>query len=374
MRQSIDLTGKYLLPGFSDLHAHLLLHPWDEKGNIRPRWDRPSIEQMLRSFLAAGVTTIRDPGSETEAAVTFRKLLADGTLAGPELFTCGRILNDSDFDPEPFMPVHDAAAVRREIRWQKAAGVDCIKVYSSMKPDLLKVAIDEAHAAGLPIIGHLQRTSWAQAAELGIDGVEHPAWWSSTGGSMFDRVIWLASLTDDEIRATARTLAAHHVVVDPTLIAMETKFFGDEHMNDDLSSVPPLHARGWRTGAFTRDWTPAQFAAAKRQWPKLLSITKALHDAGVVLTVGTDTPGPWIVPGASVHREMQLLHDAGLPNMDVLRAATWNAAVALRRTDRGALRPGLRADLVVLDADPLADIRNTSKVSLVVKGGRVVVP
>jgi imidazolonepropionase-like amidohydrolase len=372
--KTVDIDGRFLLPGFSDLHAHLFLHPWDEKGNIRPRWDRASIEQMLRTLLAYGVTTIRDPGSETEAAITLRGMLAKGDIAGPQLFTCGRILNDSDFDPEPFQPVHDATAVRREIRWQKAAGVDCIKVYSSMKPELLKVAIDEAHALGLPVIGHLQRTTWAQAAELGIDGVEHPAWWSPSGGSLFDRVTWLESLSSDEITSTAKALAAHHVVMDATLIAMETKFFGDEHLHDPLALVPPLHARGWAAGAFTRDWTPAQFAAAKKAWPKLLSITKAMHDAGVVITVGTDTPTPWIVPGESVHREMQFLHDAGLSNMEVLRAATSNAAAALHLTDRGAIRPGMRADLVVLEANPLPAIENTKRIVYVMKAGTLYEP
>jgi imidazolonepropionase-like amidohydrolase len=367
--RSIDASGKFVLPGFTDLHAHILLHPWDEQGNIRPRWDRPSVEQMLRTFLAFGVTTIRDPGSETEAAVTLRALLAKGALTGPSLVTCGRILNESAFDPEPFMPVRNADAVRREIRYQKAAGVDCIKVYGSMSPELVKVAIDEAHALGLPVLGHLQRTTWARAAELGIDGVEHPASWSPDGGGLFDRVTWLESLDPASIAAMARTLAERHVIVDPTLVAMETKFFGDEHRNDDLSLVPPLHARGWKAGAFTRDWTPEQYGAAKKAWPKLLSITKALHDAGVVLTVGTDTPTPWIVAGASVSREMQLLHDAGLSNMEVLRAATANAALALKRPDLGAVKSGMRADLVVLDADPLADLRNTGKVFAVVKGG-----
>lgn len=372
--RTIDLTGKYLLPGFSDLHAHLWLHPYDEKGELAPRWDRPSIEQMLRTLLASGVTTIRDPGAETEAAITLRTMLHDGKVVGPELLTCGRILNDSDFNAEPFQPTRDAAAVRREIAWQKAAGVDCIKVYASMRPPLLKVAIDEAHAAGLPIIGHLQRTTWSQAAELGIDGVEHPAWWSPEGGDMFSRVTWLESLDEAEIKTTAATLAKHHVFVDPTLIAIETKFFGDEHLQDDVSLAPPLHTRGWPAGMFTRGWTAAQYAEAKKAWPKLLAITKALHDAGVVLTVGTDMPGPWIVQGASVAREMALLHDAGLSNMEVLRAATSDAALSLRKSDRGAVRDGMRADLVVLRADPLADIRNTAAVALVVRGGVVFEP
>lgn len=372
---TIDGTGKFLIPGLTDLHAHLFLHPWDEKGNIRPRWDRASIEHMLRTLLAFGVTTIRDPGAETEAAVTLRAMVASGKVRGPTIVTCGRILNQSDFDVEPFTPVHSADDMRREIRWQANAGVDCIKIYSSVRPELAKVAIDEAHRLHLPIIGHLQRTTWTEAASLGIDGVEHPAPWSPEGGDMFARVTWLEHLDNQAIDDMIAALAKHHVVVDPTLIAMATKFDPAKWSKSaDVALAPELHRRGWPAGAFTRDWTPEQFAAAQRAWPKLLALTKRIHDGGVIMTVGTDMPGPWIVPGASVHDEMLLLHDAGFTPMEVLRAATANAAVALRRSDIGSIRVGARADLVLLNRNPLDDLRNTRSIRLVVKGGTAYLP
>ena len=93
-------------------------------------------------------------------------MVAKGALPGPDITTCGRILNSSNFDPEPFQPVHSEEEIRREIRWQKAAGVDCIKVYSSMTPDFVRVAVDEAHKNGLPVIGHLQRTTWTEAKSI----------------------------------------------------------------------------------------------------------------------------------------------------------------------------------------------------------------
>jgi imidazolonepropionase-like amidohydrolase len=362
-------SGKFLIPGLTDLHAHLFLHPWDEKGEIRPRYDRPSIEQMLRTLLAFGVTTVRDPGAETEAAVTLRNAVNSGKLRGPTIVTCGRILNQSDFDPEPFTPVHTADDMRREIRWQAAAGVDCIKVYSSVQPEMLKVAIDEAHKLGLPIIGHLQRTTWTEAANLGIDGVEHPAPWSREA-DMFGRVAWLEHLDEKEIDEMIAALAKHHVVVDPTLIAMATKFDPAKWSRSaDVALAPELHRRGWSAGAFTRNWTPEEFAAAQRAWPKLLTLTKKIHDGGVTMTVGTDMPTPWIVPGASVHDEMLLLRDAGLSPMEVLRAATSNAAIALRRDDIGSIRVGARADLVLLTKDPLEDLRNTRAIALVIHNG-----
>src|SRR5262249_46209897 len=137
----------------------------------------------------------------------------------------------------------------------------------------------------------------------------------------------------------------------------------------NLALAPELHRRGWAAGAFTRTWTPEQFAEAQRAWPKLLALVKRIHDGGVTMTVGTDTPTPWIVPAASVHDELLLLQDAGLSPMEVLRAATANAAIALRRRDIGAIQVGARADLVLLDKNPLEDLRNTRAIALVIHNG-----
>jgi len=382
----VPLGGRFVVPGFIDLHAHVMLHAWDERGQIRPRWDRAAALELLHDLLAFGVTTIRDPGSETEAAVTLRRAIADGRVEGPTLFTAGRMLNASPFDAEPFAPVRDADDVRREIRWQAALGVDAIKVYSAMPPALVRVAIEEAHAHRLPVIGHLGATTWTEAAALGIDGVEHAAPWSRAylpkarqaayDGSLFGRVAWLEALDVDgpEIAAMADALVAHDVTVDPTLIAMWTKLFGDvAARGPDLARAPALHRAGWAAGSFTRGWTAAQYRRAHAAWPKLLALVGKLWRRGVRITVGTDTPTPWVVPGASVHDEMALLHDAGLPPLEVLRAATANAARALGRGDSlGTLAPGKRADLVVLARDPVADIRNTRSIERVYRGGVLV--
>jgi imidazolonepropionase-like amidohydrolase len=381
----IDATGQFLIPGLADMHAHLFEHGRDEKGNIRPRYDRATLEQALRAFLDFGVTTIRDPGAETEAAVMIRNMVAKGALAGPDITTCGRILNSSNFDPEPFQPVHSEEDIRREIRWQKAAGVDCIKVYSSMPPDFARVAIDEAHKNGLPIIGHLQRTTWTEAARMGIDGVEHAAPWSSAyvaeparaayDNSMFGRVYWLEHLDEKAIDEMVGELAKHHVVVDPTLMAMVTKLYGDDPRwteNPDLKFAPPLEVKSWKSFSFTSDWTPEQYRAAHAAWPKLLRLTKKLFDAGVPLVAGTDTPTPWIIPGASLHDELRLLHEAGIPNMDVLRIGTARGQGA----GGGAqmIAPGAPANLVLLANNPLQEIANTRSIVMVIKRGEIVTP
>lgn len=305
----VPLAGRFVTPGFVDMHIHVLNHPWDEAGNIRPRWDRDGVIQMLGMLLDYGVTTIRDPGSETEAAVSWRGALARGDVRGPVLFTAGRILNSSDFDPEPFMPVKNDDDIRREISWQAAMGVDAIKVYAGMPPAMVKLVVDEARKYGLPALGHMQRTTWTEGAELGIDTVEHPAPWSKSylpadkqtayTENMFGRVYWLENvdLEGPEVAAMLAALRKHDVTVDPTLVAIWTKFFGDVAPNGpDIAKAPAVYRNGWSNGSFTASWTPAQYEKGHAAWPKLLAWTNRLWKAGIRLSVGTDTPTPWIVP------------------------------------------------------------------------------
>lgn len=383
----VDGRGRYVMPGLVDMHAHIAGDVLTEQGQPGDRWEREIALPFLRTFLQFGVTTIRDPGAITADAILLRRLLADGQVAGPQLFTAGRILIHSNFRPPGFAPVQDTAEVRNEIQWQALAGVVFVKVYASMPADLVAVAIEEAHRLGLPVIGHLQRTTWTEAARLGIDGLEHAAPWSSAyltdtrrAGApegMLGRVYWLQHLDEGRIEEMIAALSQHQVVVDPTLMAtMYTKFWADDPRwteNPDLGYVPERLRRGWAAGGATRDWTPTQFAEAKRTWPTLLRLVKRMHDAGVPLVAGTDTPTPWIVPGASLHDELRLLHDAGIPALQVIQIATSNAARALRREQEfGAIRAGLRADLVVLSKNPLDDIANTRAIAIVVQGGRIV--
>jgi imidazolonepropionase-like amidohydrolase len=205
----IDGQGRYVIPGLIDMHAHVAGDVLNERGEPGDRWDREIALSFLRTFLQFGVTTIRDPGAITADALLLRQLLATEKIVGPQFFTAGRILNNSNFRPPGFAPVHNEADVRSEIRWQALAGVDFIKIYSSMPPHLTAVAIEEGHRLGLPVIGHLQRTTWTEAARLGIDGLEHVAPWSvayvkedaraAMPEGMFARVYWLQNLNHGQI-------------------------------------------------------------------------------------------------------------------------------------------------------------------------------
>ncbi len=387
----IDATGKFVLPGFVEMHAHLLLHPWDKEGQILPQFDRAAAERFLKLLLGHGITTVRDPGAPTEAAVVLRKRVAAGEIVGPRIFTAGRIINASPFNPEPFQPVQNAEDVRAEIRYQKSVGVDLVKVYGAMSPELLKVAIDEAHALKLPVIGHLGATNWKEAAELGIDGVEHPAAWSwdeiapsrrerPNERGLLDRVAWLERLdpTAEAVQAMAQALARHEVAVDPTLIAMHSKFWGNDPrylQHPRLALMPEVFRAGWPKGSFTANWKPAGYARAQKAWPQLLAYVKTIHQAGARLTIGTDTPTPWIIPGESFHEEMKLLTEAGISISEVLKMATVNGARALKlAAPEGTIAPGATADLVLLERNPLEKIEHTRSVSTVIRAGEVFSP
>ena len=345
----IDATGQYVIPGLIDMHAHLLLD-----------FDRAFTGQMLRMFLEHGVTTVRDPGSHLDILP-----LRDATRA-PRIFTAGPILIASKFVHRQFQPVFTEDEVRREIRAQAEAGVDFIKVYASMPPQMVEAAIDEAHAHDLPILGHLQRTTWSEAARLGIDGIEHAAPWSNDlttrecPQTMQGRICWLENLDSAKARETARVLAQHEVVVDPTLVAMQTKLVPGG--GRDVSMLPSYVTEFWRKNSY-------DLSSGRHAWPQLLAFTRILFEEGVTLVAGTDTPTPWIIPGSSLHEELQFLSDAGIANGEVLKIATRNAARALGRSDLGSIAPGKLADLVVLAGNPLDDIANTRTILRVIAGG-----
>lgn len=385
----VDLGGHYLLPGFIDTHAHVCVQLLDDTGRLTPTCDEAASTSVLGTLLAFGITTVRNPGAPTDAGVALRERVASGTLAGPQILTSGNILNRTAARFGPFAGVRTSRAIREEIAAQKRAGVDFVKIYAAFTPELTRMAIEAAHAAGLPVLGHLQNTSWTDAADLGIDGITHGAPWTGVylpealrdgyRPSMKGRLYWLENLDleSPQITAMARRLAAKRIVVDPTLIVYHTKFWGDDRRwtdHPEQHRVPAPVRRMWRAGTFTSDWTSDDYARAKRVWPTLLALTKLLYDHGVVLAVGSDVPNPWVIPGVGFHEEMAFLEAAGLPRHAVLRAATAHGATALGLTDVGTVAIGQRADLVVLRADPLAAIANTREIAWVMQGGHLIRP
>jgi len=383
-----DLPGRYVLPGFIDMHAHVLFPPLDDDGRPLPLFDRDTSLALLRTLLLHGLTTVRDPGDATEAALAVRGMLARGEIVGPRLFTAGRILTVEPMRHAIYATTTDERQVREEVAWQAQAGVDFIKVYQDMPPALVRAAIDEAHRRGIRVIGHVQSTTWTEAARMGIDFIAHAAPWApeylppaariAYRPSMFGRVYWLEHLDLDApaVREMVAALVEHHVSVDPTLIAFRTKFWGDDPQYTDnprRAATPPKLWAGFARRSNTAGWTAEQYRQARAQWPKLLALVKLMYDRGVLLTAGTDTPFPWIVPGVSFQEELRLLAEAGIPVTAVIRMATLNAGLALKQ-NIGSVEPGKEADLVILAANPLVSLQNTERIEIVIKAGQLYTP
>jgi imidazolonepropionase-like amidohydrolase len=382
----VDISGRYLLPGFIDMHAHVtfLRHPSDNERDAG--YDRRTSELVLRDLLAAGVTTVRNPAAPPVESGRLRDDVAAGRILGPRIFTAGWPLNGKPSTDE---------GIRAEVDRQCALKVDYIKVYANSTPRQTAAAIDEAHKCGVKVIGHLQATDWPTAADLGIDFITHGVSWSAstlpatrraeyeaqirTLGALRARIFWLESIDvkGPEMDAVIAALTRHHISVDPTLVAYETKFVPLEKYRsaENVTLAPPAIQESWRSDGPTTDWTADDFARMKQAWPKMLAIVSRYFRAGVLLTTGTDLPNSFVVPRVSLHQEMELLIQAGIPPAAVLAMSTRNAAIALgQAADIGTIEVGKRADLVVLDQNPLSNIRNTRRVDLVVVNGAMLRP
>ena len=346
----INLAGKYIIPGLFDMHAHV--------ANVRKNsYNQNESEYMLRMLLTHGVTTIRNPGGPTEQSVALRENVSEGKIAGPQIFTAGQLLNTPQI-PVPFVEkqVQTEQDVRQEVRTQAAVGVDYVKLYVGLTPELVQAAINEAHSNGIKVIGHLYMTSWTDAANLGIDALTHGVPVSpfllseanqqkflEAGDHPFNHFLWLdlVDLNGPKINEMIMALVNNNIPIDPTLDIYEA-MIKEEPQNQYL-------------------------------WPKILQLTKMLYENGVTILSGSDIPNFELVPGASLHQELEILVQAGIPPLEVVKIASSNAATALGiEDDVGIIEPGKQADMIVLSENPLDDIRNTKKIEAVISDGRFV--
>ena len=255
------------------------------------------------------------------------------------------------------------------------------------------MAVDEAHRRRLRVIGHLQRTSWTEAAQAGIDflthgGNWHPAYlrpdrrveYEKLGGSMRARIAWLEWLDVDgpAVDSLIQALRERRVSVDPTLVAYHTKFWWRDSVyqrDPDVALVPEV-LENWKVlGMPTGNWSRAEFDRAQAAWPRMLALVRRFYREGVHLTVGSDLASPWVIPGIAFHQELALLESAGIPRSEVLRLATRNGAEALGiDRETGTVEVGKRADLVVLERDPLRSLDNTRRILYVIVGGKMFQP
>jgi imidazolonepropionase-like amidohydrolase len=390
----IDGRGKYLLPGFVDTHAHVAMGPVTytvEAGmpHMSFHYDHEASLHTLRTLLAFGVTTVRNPGGPVEHAVALRDSLERGQVVGPRVRTAGEAI-DVFASQGMGRAATTPEAMRDEVRRQAALGVDYVKLYAGLSFPLVKAGIEEAHARGVKAITHTAFTTWTDAANAGIDGIVHvvpgspllidaaqrPAYLKTMRGTQF-MATWFrfVDTSGTEIGTMIEALVRNRTWLDLTLVTFDLMFRGNTaavRESPDLAFAAPAMRDNWKTFDLAQGWSAEDHAEAVAQWPRVESFVRTLFRAGVQLTVGTDANNPWTVPGVSFHRELELLVNAGIPAPDVLRMATLDGARSLGLdAEIGTVEPGKRADLVLLGANPLADIRHTQRLELVIQRGVV---
>jgi imidazolonepropionase-like amidohydrolase len=374
----VDVTGRWIVPGFIDSHAHLT----DGKAGV--------LDWTLPRYLAWGVTTVRDLHGDLESVLGLRETLNSGGEAGPRLYAAGAELDGLPTTYADAIGANRPADARRGVDRLVNRGADFVKVFTRVDPTLLAAVLDEAKTFNLKVSAHLGLTDALTAARAGVASIEHlsgipeaaspnasslfAAHYRSffTGWTAFERA-W-GGLDSTAIEHVAQELARTGVMVVPTLVLHETfSRFDDPAMLRDssLAMVPESARRNWNVPDLVAraGWTAEDFAAFRRARPVQDLFVRRFVAAGGKLAAGTDSPNQLLVPGYSVHREMELLVAAGLTPRDGLLAATRNGALLLGVDSLGLIAPGKAADLVVLTADPLADIRNTRRIERVMMRG-----
>jgi imidazolonepropionase-like amidohydrolase len=345
----IDTKGKWLVPGLADMHVH--------------SW----MDRDFAMYLLNGVTTIRDMFGSPQH-LTWRADIAAGKLLGPTLITAGPIV---DGNP-PVWPgskvVMTADEARAAVREQKAAGYDFIKVYNGLPLDAYEALVAEAKTQKLPFAGHVPKAvGLDKALESGQLTIEH-----LDGYLPFNNA---AARVDAAIVATTAKSATWNC---PTLVVTER--FGKLDNVAALDTTPglqyvaPAVRNQWdpKHDFRLQSWTPQMFDATRTRNKVASKLVVDLHKAGAKLVLGTDTGNPFVVPGFAVHDELALLVAAGLTRWQALRMATAAAAeVAGQPGSFGVIAPGARADLLVVDRDPLADLGALAQPSLVVVRGKL---
>ena len=379
----VDASGMFVLPGFVDMHVH-------------PRVGAEA--ETLRMLVAFGVTTIRIPGvgfeSPDSTGIALREATARGSLVGPRIFTGAKIIEGPTKSFPDSVEVTTEEEMRAEVRRQAALGVDLVKLYWNTPVHFIRAAVEEAHALDLQVIGHLRQSSWSAAARAGIDGLVHSGWdgptWELVApseqaalralpyGENYQRFRETVDLDAPEFDSLAAALIEHEVTVDPTLVIIQSLYYGDdlsilERLEPEAAS-PSIHATwgdGWESANPRTMTAPQALAEGKVIWPIATEIVRRLHESGVNVAAGTDVGMPWITPGVSFHRELELLVEAGIPEVAVILIATRNGARGLGKEDLlGIIAPGLSADLVLLRQDPLIRIQNTRSIEAVYLRGQ----
>ena len=375
----VDATGQYLLPGLWDMHTHVYFDGTASAGT----------RLILPLLLANGITGIRDMGSQLDSILVARAAVAAHRWPGPRLVVSGPMLDGAKSPYKAAIAIATPEDGRRAVAMLKARGVDFIKVQSYVPRAAYFAIAAEAKKLGLPLEGHVPdavRATEAVAAGqrtfehlIGIFEASSPDEDKYVSGSIKSPGRFLATYAPAREAAIIKRLAAARVWQCPTLYWERGQWLVDAIDWRADSAGLAYAGRSW----VTQRWPKSQLGIARSMdYEPLavrekfvaheLAIVHKLHAAGVPFLAGTDAPaGVDLIPGVSLHQELQRFVDAGFTPLQALQTATLNPARFYNRTqDLGTVQPGRLADLLLLQANPLTDIANTRRIAGVVVDGR----
>jgi imidazolonepropionase-like amidohydrolase len=350
----IEASGKTLLPGLFDTHAHATQSEW------------------FPASLAAGITTMRDAANELEFIVLVRDAIKNDRIKiAPRLVLAGYI--DSGENALGTMRAETPGEARALVQKYKQNDFEQIKIYQSLKPELVKIVSDEAHKLGMTVTGHVpSKMNIYGAVENGFDQINHV---NFAFRAMLPKDFKPQSgqppkiEPESEVAQTGlKFLADNKTIIEPTLARSELNL--NVRGKTFTEKEPGLLKAPFEFASLIDSMgVPAEIEErAKSSFALSLRVTKALHQAGIPLTVGTDL----VVPGHSEHREIELLVEAGLSPIEAIKAATIVPAQTLNLDkESGTIEAGKLADLILIDGNPLKQISEIRNVKFVVKNGRM---
>ncbi len=369
---TIDASGKSVLPGLVMVHEHTY-YP------TGPGVYGQLGASFVRLYLAGGVTTMRTGGNTNGVMdINLRRQIDAGQLAGPAIDATAPYLNGPQNQLQ-MHPLSDANDARRQVNYWADMGATSFKAYMQITRDELRAAIEEAHKRGLKITGHLCSVTYGEAADLGIDNLEH-GFLASTdfvadkqpdvcpGQAVGQRTIAALDENGEPFKALVGKLVAKKIALTSTLTVFET-FTPGRPMPPGLDVLlPELKAQFEQNYQRT---SQNQQSIYRTLLPKAFSLERAFARAGGLLIAGTDpTGGGGVIPGYSNQRQLELLVEAGFTPLEAIRIGTLNGATYLGRQARvGSIAAGKQADLVVVDGDPSRNIADVRKVETVFKQG-----
>ena len=378
--KSLDLTGKSLLPGLVMLHEHLY---FTSRANTAAPFHINEMEYSFpRLYLACGLTTMRTTGCiEPYTDLEVKARIDEGLAPGPKIHLTAPYIEGSPAAVPQLHPVDNPDDATRMVNYWADKGFTSFKLYMDLPRAEAKAAIDAAHARHLQVTGHLGAITYREAADLGIDNLEH-GFFVATDFARNKKPDTLPTASDEqaaiddldvngaEVTALLHLLIEKHVAITSTLPVFEESVPGRPILTatelDALSTVAcENYVRTWARVNARND------AHAVTEWKKMLALEKRFYDAGGLLVAGTDPTGyGGVIAGYGSQREIELLVEAGLTPLQAIQVATYNGAQLLGvEHDVGSIEVGKAADLIVVAGNPAQSISDIREVEIVFKDG-----